>query len=126
MDFTITPTSGLGSLTLEKATDIRSDIYNSLNIKKGSFFQNRNFGNDMFRIKKVTAQNLNLAKQYIQEALAWLLQVGRAKTIDVIVEADSADINRINVKVTATQPDGLIVTYSEWVYVASNINIHIP
>lgn len=114
MDFTITPTSGLGSLVLDKATDIRTDIYNTLNIDKGKFFQNPNFGNELYKIKKITAQHLNLAQQYIQEALAWLLQVGRARTIDVIVEADDTDINRINIKITATQPDGLIVTYSQF------------
>jgi phage gp46-like protein len=97
-----------------KNTDIRTSIYNSINIKKGSFFQNPDFGSELSTIKKLTASNLLLAKQYIDEALAWLLATGRAASIDTIVERDDKDISRLNIKITATQPDGLIVTYTQF------------
>ena len=103
-----------GGLTFTKNTDIRTSIYNSINVKKGSFFQDREFGCDLYLIKKLTAANLLLARQYIQEALKWLLETGRATSIDVIVEKDLSDSNRMNIKVTAKQPDGLILTFEQF------------
>jgi len=103
-----------GGLTFTKNLDIRSDIYSSINIRKGSWFARPDFGCDLYKIRKVTSANILLAKQYIEEALAWLVTTGRAKTIDVLVEADDMDISRINIKVTATQQDGLIITYQQY------------
>lgn len=103
-----------GGLTFTKNSDIRTDIFNSINIQKGSFFQNISFGSDLFKIKKLTDSNLLLAKQYIQECLEWLLKTGRAVSIGVLVERDTADRGRMNLKITAKQPDGLILTYEQF------------
>ena len=59
-----------GGLTFTKNSDIRTSIYNSINIKKGSFFQDRSFGSDLHLIKKATDANLLLAKQYVEQALS--------------------------------------------------------
>jgi len=103
-----------GGLTFTKNSDIRTDIFNSINVQKGSFFQNTSFGSSLFKIKKLTDSNLLLAEQYIKEALEWLLKTGRAASIAVLVERDSLDRGRMNLKVTATQPDGLIITYEQF------------
>lgn len=111
MDFAINTQDGAATMTWAKNTDIRTDMFTSLTINKGSFVLNPSFGSDLYKIKKITESSLNLAKQYCQEALKWLIQVGRAKTIDVIVERDTSDYTRMNIKVTATQPNGLIVSW---------------
>lgn len=116
MDFQILLNSQYptGGLTFVKNSDIRTDIFNSINTKKGSFFQNIQFGSDLYKIRKVTDSNIMLAKQYVQECLAWLIKTGRATYITVIVERDTADRSRINIKVEAKQPDGLIISFEQF------------
>jgi phage gp46-like protein len=101
-----------GMMTFEKNSDIKTSIFLSLNIKKGDFFQNLDFGSELYKINKITDQNVNLAKQYIQHALTWLISSGRATSLNVIVEKDSIDKNRINVKIEMTEPSGNLVQYS--------------
>jgi phage gp46-like protein len=68
----------------------------------------------MLDIKKLTDSNILLAKQRIEQALKWMLTAGRAKSIKVIVERDIQDFNRMNIKVEVTQPDGLLIVYTEY------------
>jgi phage gp46-like protein len=103
-----------GGLTFTKNSDIRTDIFNSINIKKGYFFQNKEFGSDLYKIRKLTSPNVLLAKQYIEAALEWLLSTGRAKSLNVIVERDTSDVSRLNIKVEAQQPDGLMIIYEQF------------
>lgn len=104
----------VGGMEFVKNTDIRTSIYLSLNVNQGSFFQDPKFGSLLYTIKKMTQQNLRLAKQYCEEALQWLIQAGRATSINVIVEADISNIYQMNIKVTAKQPDGLIISYQQY------------
>lgn len=103
-----------GGMQFVKNSDIRTDVYNSVNVKKGQFFQNPDFGSELYKLKKLTPPNLLLAKQYIEEALAWMIHTGRAKSVEVIVERDSIDISRLNIKIIVTQPDGLIITFTQY------------
>ena len=116
MDFKIiqTETSPEGEMVFSKNEDIRTSIYNSLSIRKASFFQNPVFGCELYKIKKITQPNILLAKTYVDDCLKWLISTGRATTITSVVEQDRLDYNRLNVKVTATQPNGLIITYSSY------------
>jgi phage gp46-like protein len=115
MDFVITQNSTYpaGALDLNaKNPDIMTDIFNSVTVLKGSYFLDRNFGTQY--VRKITDSNILLQRQYLQDALAWIIRVGRAIAIDVLVERDSTDFNRLNFKVTARQPNGLIVTYTSF------------
>lgn len=114
MDFIITSTNSVAQLTFAKNTNIATDIFCSLSVRPNSFFQNPTFSNRLFTIKKITDANILLAKQYIEEALKWLLQLNRATSIDVIVEKDSKDVNRLNIRVTAVQPNNVTVYYEQF------------
>lgn len=116
MDFKITTSQGIGQLEFVKNTDISTNIWLSLNVDYGKFWANPTFGNKIYMVRKVTDSNVLLAKQYVEEALNWLLQIGRATSIVVLAEKDTDPRNqgRINIKVEARQPDGLIVTYNQW------------
>lgn len=127
MDFQIIPDShGMGAMVLTKNTDIGTDIYLSLAIPYGSWFQNPTFGSSLFQIKKVTASNILLARQYVQKALQWLIQTGKALTIDVVVEADSLDRNRIDIKVTAKQTNGVELFYQQYLDVRAGTLVYQP
>ena len=114
MDFKITMVAGHPALTWDKSTDITTDIWVLTTLPLGSFFQAPTLGNKLLTVKKLTDDTANLAQQYIAAALKPLLQSGRATNIDVTAERDQNDHNRLNYRVQATQPDGLIVSYTNW------------
>jgi len=116
MDFQVLLVNGLGAMTFNANTDIRTNIWFSLNIEYGRWWQQPSFGHKLGTIKKLGTSDLLLAKQYVQDALQWLIQVGRATAIDVAVEKDSdpRTPGRMNIKVQATQPNGLIIKYQQF------------
>jgi len=109
MDFQIITEQNIGKLTFVKNTDIRTDIYMSLNVKQGTWFQNPDFGSQLYKVKKVTGPNLILAKQYIQSALQWLINIGYATAI--AVEAQAGTLGHIIINLTVTQANGMVLFY---------------
>ena len=114
MNYSIENINGIGQMTFTQAVDIRTNIWLSLHIPYGKWFADPTFGCKLGQIKKITTGNILLAQQYVEQALQWLLQVGRAVSIIVVAEADTQDPNRLNIKVEATQPDGLLIKYQEF------------
>lgn len=113
MDFQINLDQGhsTGYMTFTKNTDIRTNIYFSLYIKQGDWFYDPNFGSKLSQIKKITASNMLLAKQYIESALKWLINTGKASSINVIVEPDNTNINQMDIKITVQQPNSVTLYY---------------
>jgi phage gp46-like protein len=107
MDFAIEMNSGQAEQTFEKATDIFNNIYLSLTIKKGRWWIDKDFGlRDRGRMKN-TENTARLVRQDCKEALQWVIDNGRAISIDVTTERDrSQDLNRLKILVEATQADG--------------------
>ena len=104
-------------LTYDKETTVINNIYLSLAIKKGSFFQNTELGSLLHTIKKIIPTTPNLVIDYINQALKWIVDAGRITDLEVISEIDDNVMNRVNFKVTATQANGLLVTFTNFVSV---------
>lgn len=104
--------NGIPEMSWEKSEDISTSLYLSLGISHGTLFNNIDFGLKLDDIKKVTVNNIELIKSRIENALQWMLDIGKVKTIDIIVERDSKDINRIDIKVEAVQIDGTPINIS--------------
>ncbi len=118
MDFSITPDNdGIPQMSWTKETTVSTNVFYTFNVRRGTFFQNPTFGIDLSDIKKVTDNTVELIKERLINACSWLLGVGRAKSIDVIVEKDTTDITRINYKVDITQADGFPVTVTDFITV---------
>jgi phage gp46-like protein len=100
-------------MTFGKNTDIRTDIYLSLNVKYGSWWQNPTFGCRLAEIGKVTGPDMLLAEQYVSDSLQWLVTAGRASSVDVSVSAD-ANPDRMDIGITAVQSDGYTVYYRQF------------
>jgi len=112
MDFQINMNQSYprGYMTFDKNTDIRSNIYLSIMVNKGSFFQDPEFGSELYKIKKITVSNINLAAQYVKAALAWLITAGKAKSIDAAVtKGDQVGLMSIDIQVV--QADGVELFY---------------
>jgi len=120
MDFAINidPDTGIGDMTFEKARDIFNNVYLSLSIERGTFFQNPKFGlRRRFGLKN-NEQTAALIRRDHQEALQWLVNTGRANKVEVFTEIDRlVNINRLKVLVEVTQGDGQKVTFERFVEV---------
>lgn len=111
MDYSIkVDNNGIGQMSWDKAEDITTNVWYSTNIEQGSFFQNFDFGLLLRDINKITDSTIDLFKQRLESAVNWLLNIERADKIDIIVEKDQRDINRVNYKIEITPADGFPVT----------------
>lgn len=118
MDFAIAMQDGRGEMTFEMAENIFNNIYLSLKVRKGSFFQNPEFGSRLHLLKKNTPRAAALAEEYAKEALQWLIDTGRSKKIEVFAERDRLqDLNRLKLLVEVTQADDKIVPFEDFVEV---------
>ena len=116
MGYKITLVNGKPERTYDQDETIATDIALSLLVEQGSWFFDRTFGRRK-RNKKNTAQSIGELVQDCNQALKWLLDTGKAKSIDVIAEPDVNDRTRANVMVTAGQANDKIVTFQTFISV---------
>lgn len=110
----------VGRMTFEPAGDIMNNVYLSLVVRRGSWFQNPEFGSRLHLLERAknTEKTAALAEEYCREALAWLIDCGRATKIDVHTERDrSQDLHRLKLIVEVTQADGRTVSFDRFVEV---------
>jgi len=122
MDFKILTDDAVtvGQMTFDPAGDIMNNVYLSLVMKRGSWFQNPEFGSRLHLLQRAknTQKTAALAEEYCREALQWLLDVGRATKVDVRTERDrSQDLHRLKLLVEVTQADGRQVSFGTFVEV---------
>jgi len=113
MDYAITIGDNLaGAMTFDPAADISNNIYLSLTVKKGSFFHNPSFGLRQRGRLKNTETTAALIRHDYKDALQWLIDTGRAKSVEVWAERDrTQDLNRLKLLVEVVQADGHKVTF---------------
>ena len=122
MDFRILTDddAAVGQMTFDPAGDIMNNIYLSLVVRRGSWFQNPDFGSRLHLLERAknTEKTAALAEEYCREALQWLIDTGRATRIDVRTERDrSQDLHRLKLLVEVTQADGRQVSFERFVEV---------
>lgn len=115
-DYKLDFTGKVPEMTFEKTPSIINNIFLSLTIIRGTFFQNLNFGIRAFP-KVKTDTTINVVKQYIEEALQWLFDAGKITGLDILVENDIQNINRINFSGKAVQTSGLLISFGSFVEV---------
>ncbi len=123
MDFAIdiaTDGSAIGEMTFDQVTNIMNNVYLSLMVRRGAFFQNPTFGSRLHELarEKNTEHTASMVREYCKEALQWLIDCGRATKVDVYTERDpSEDLHRIKFLVEVTQADGRKVSFEQFVEV---------
>lgn len=114
MDFMIETSGGQGEMTFEPAENVLNNIYLSLAIPRGALFCAPAFGSRLHVLARAknTPQSAALAKDYCLEALQWLIDCGRVKSIDVTIERDpDDDPHRLKAHIQAVQADQTVVTF---------------
>lgn len=120
MDFKIYTEDAVGQMTFDKTDNIFNNVFLSLMIEKGSFFQNPEVGSRLHLLKRAknTEKNAALAEEYSKEALQWLIDTGRARKINIYTQRDRIqDLNRLKLLVEVTQSDGRQVSFETFVEV---------
>lgn len=114
MDFAITILEdGQARMTFDETGDIFNNIYLSLTVPQGSFFHNPAFGLRQRGRLKNTEATAALIRHDYKEALQWLIDTGRAKSVDVSSERDrQQDLNRLKLLTEVVQADGRTVTFT--------------
>ncbi len=85
-----TDSTGHLQMTFGISEGLRSNFYLSLHIKKGTWFHDPNFGSLLHEIKTLTESDLNLAKSYAFDALKWMIDIGKLKSINVETSVDQS------------------------------------
>lgn len=97
--------------------DLGNNIYLSLMIRKGTWLFDPEFGSRLYLLEREKALDriAKKALEYCNEALKWILDSGRAESIDVTVELDKAN-SRLNCLIKATRK-GVPATYGIYIQV---------
>jgi phage gp46-like protein len=122
MDFAITTSGTTGTMTFDKATDnnLLNNIYLSLMVRRGSWFQNPEFGSRLHLLTRAknTARTEALAVEYCREALQWIIDLGRAASIGINAERDrTVDLHRLKVAIQAQKADGDRISFTTFIEV---------
>ncbi len=119
MDFAIAFGNFAADMTWEPVGSIANNVWLSLNIRKGTFFAAPNFGHRLHLLKKNVPRAADLAEQYVKEALQWLLDTGRATSVEVKALRDPVNHpNRLLIRGTVEQADGRRIPFDQFVEVA--------
>lgn len=118
MDFAIALQDGRPVMTMDQADTIFNNVYLSLTVRRGSWFQNPSFGSRLYLLTKNVPRAEALAEEYAREALQWLLDTGKATRIDVRAERDRLqNVNRLKLLIEVTQADGQTLPFEHFVEV---------
>ncbi len=114
MDYAIAIAAGglSGEMTWDPCATIANNVYLSLAVERGTFFHNPAFGLRKRDRLKNTDQTAALIRHDYQEALQWLIDVGRARAVRVSVQRQpSIDPYRLAILIEVEQADGRVLTF---------------
>ena len=77
-------------------------------------FTNPEFGCAAHTVKTTDDNACATLKRHYEQALQWLLDIGRAKAITVVTRRNDEDITRVDSVITIDRPDNSTVSYSIW------------
>lgn len=110
MDFTIVidNETGQAEMTYDKTTTLMNHIYLSLMIRRGSFFAWPLFGSRLHLLlrAKNTVQTAQRAEGYAKEALQWMIDEGRAKSVEVFTRRNASANGRMDLLIEVTPANG--------------------
>ncbi len=106
-----------GQMTFDASENgnLMNNVWLSLSVEKGSFFQNTDFGlRRRARLKNTEATAALIVEDY-KSALQWLIDTGKAVAIDVTAERDKTqDIHRLKMAVEVTPEKGDKIVFTRF------------
>jgi phage gp46-like protein len=111
VDFVYNETSGSLELAQTLADIVVNNIIMSIMVRKNELPGSPGFGSDRYKINRSGDAGARLLEQCDIEATRWIVQRGRAVSIDVAAEPVAGDPGRFRETITATLPGGEIVPF---------------
>ena len=83
---------------------LKDNIWLSLHVRRGSFFQRPGFGSRLHELERATATDRTAARAaaMAKDALAWLIDQELASTITALAAIESDKRLRLDISVTST------------------------
>lgn len=94
--------NGLPIMSYDPDATIATDLLLSAMIEKGAWFFNRDFGREK-EPAKIRADTVKLVESTFKNAAKWLLDNGRAASIETTAKQDPGDRTRIDILQEAKQ-----------------------
>ena len=111
MDFAIVQgNNGVAEMSWDKPTNISNLLYFSVSLPQGLMFNLPNFGLNLLDIKKLTDDKIELIQGRVEKAVQWIIDIGKARSIDVLVEKNAQAVGRVDIQIRAIQADGTPVS----------------
>lgn len=126
MDFGINTVNGHLEMTWDKPDDISTNILLIVNTEKGSMFNNKNFGVKKSDITNVNDETINKLQNRYEIALQLLTALGKAKSVEVIVQRNKNNVYRIDTHIKVFQANGIPVIVNDFVTVGGPSGEYIP
>lgn len=99
-------------MTWGECTTLANNVFLSLAVERGSFFHRPGFGLRKRGRMKNTAATAALIRHDYLDALQWLIDLGRAKSVKVAAERDrTVDLHRLKISIEVEQADGRVLTF---------------
>jgi phage gp46-like protein len=98
------------AMSYENGDSFINNILLSIYIKRGSFFVVPSLGSRLFLLKKITADVSKLAKNYIAEALQWMVDTGRMTDLQIQTEEDR-DNNGLKIGISCKKQNGQDISF---------------
>ncbi|MGD9642767.1 MAG: phage GP46 family protein [Elusimicrobiales bacterium] len=117
-DLKINIEHGRGRLSLETTGTLLNNIFMSINMLKGSWWFNPDFGSRLHEIarEKDTTRAEMLARSYAEEALRWLVETKRAQSV---AASTARTKGGLVLTVTAVSAAGEEVSFEKFVRVGA-------
>lgn len=91
--------NGRPEMRMAMPTDGRSDVLLSLLVSRGRSWIAPGFGSRLREVKKLHTGTESTMQKHCLDALQWLQDTGRAKTLECTVERDLAARTRLSMRV---------------------------
>jgi phage gp46-like protein len=112
VDFVYDETALTFKLTESLADVVRNNIIMSIMINKGELIDSPLLGSRRNEIKSGGINGARELEYYDREALQWIIDIGRAISIDIKTWPEPVQPERLNETIAATLPDGEIVPFN--------------
>jgi len=112
IDFVYNEDTGLFTMTESLTDTVRNNLILSIKIPRGALVTAPDFGSRRSEIDVVDEEAIDRLVQYDRQATQWIVDAGRAKSIEIEAEEDTGTAGRINERITAVLPDDTVVDFT--------------
>lgn len=109
--------NNLGDVEFNSGDTLFNKIYISTKTKKGSRYEDKNFGSEFHKLEKsgkVTEETIQLSEQYAEACTKWIVDNRYAQKITVKASENSVALGRIDLRWDVIKPNGKPKTYNTW------------